>query len=85
LEIHALAHMTKYILLQTLPGKSLSYLPVGLEIPLVPCQWCIMYFPQNPILECGIRDKIDHVFVVNDVINYLVPTILNKYLHHLTG
>jgi hypothetical protein len=60
-------------------------LHVGLQIPLVPYQWCVMYFPQNIILDFGIRDKIDHVSVVDDVIHYPVLVILNTTLHYLTS
>ena len=57
--------MTKYILLETLLGESIPHLPVGLQIPLMPYQWCVMYYPQNLILEFGLKDKIDLVFVVD--------------------
>jgi hypothetical protein len=44
-----------------------------------------MYHPQNLIFEFRLRDKINHVFVVDDVIHYPIPIILNTTLHQLTG
>jgi hypothetical protein len=41
--------------------------------------------PQNLILECGFTENIDLIFVVNDVIHYPVPVILNISLHYLIG
>jgi hypothetical protein len=43
-----------------------------------------MYYPQNIILECGLKDKIEPIFVVDDVFHYPVPMILNNSLHQLT-
>jgi hypothetical protein len=43
-----------------------------------------MYDPQNLILELGLRDKIDLVFVLDDFIHYPIPVILNTSLHQLT-
>jgi len=44
-----------------------------------------MYYLQNLILDFGIRDKIDPLFVVYDVIHYLVPVILNIFIHKIIG
>ena len=73
--------MSKYILLETLLGEYLSHLPVGLQIPQVPCKWSIMYCLQNIILEYGLMNNIDLVFVVDDVIHYHVLVILNNPLY----
>jgi hypothetical protein len=43
-----------------------------------------MCCPQNIILECGIRVKIDLVLVLYDVIFYPVDVILDTSLHHIT-
>jgi hypothetical protein len=44
-----------------------------------------MCCPENIILECELKDKIYLVLIVDDVVYYHVPVILDTSLHRLTS